>query len=749
MNRVSRFVLILTIAASGLLVSQRGQSQDPGVRAPDGVRASEDGKGKSGDQGVRAPGESSEKGNDASTRKPASGAGEGKSKTPHLDEIVVTATRTDERLRNVPVNVEVIKARDIEETGDVSLADVLGKRVTGNYMKYQGGLSVNGMRGFNNDVFGDELKGHVLVLIDGHRLGSANLAKIPPEMIERIEVIKGPASSLYGALAMGGVINIITKKGKGPLYAGVKGEAGSFNYLKGAGWAGGMISDWASFHVFGSRMAMGDYRTDDYGTVHNSWQRDWHTGGNLTFYIGQKQTLRFGFSYSDMTSGFPEWRYTRGVYDKEKYDHYVQDETFVYLEYDQNNRQYNHRERAHADAEYNLKALNDKIQWRSMVYYLRDFNKTNYGDIYLNQKPEDYAYSSDDQTWGTDQQFTFVVPYNKIVVGYTGEHLKRITRNKEAGKSATPFVPSMESRTNSGYAEDMVSLFDERLIFVIGGRYDSYEVNLLKPATGSYASFSRTKRTFQNFSPRGGVVVRPLEWFRLRGNIGASFRPPTPEELAAEYELAWDRWLGNKDLKPESGYTRETGFDISLRSFTFGATYFFTYAKNMIQKSGDKTEYQGKQWTTWENVGAVEIEGYDVFASIAAGKLLELPVDLDLSSSATFNRRYRNMITNADLMFVADQEVKSSLRVGYKQASVTLFHVYVGTQNVYNWDDPYNSCVEIKDPFYYFDLTFQWHISKHVKIDGGIFNLTNRDYEWVRTYPMPERNYKLGVTGTL
>ena len=132
-----------------------------------------------------------------------------------LGEIVVTPTKTKEKISDIPNHVEVITRDEIENYRETTGADIVGKRITGHYHNYGGLLKPIGLRGFQTETHGDDIKGRVLILVDGHRIGTGNLAKISPDMVERIEVIKGPASALYDAAAMGGVINIITRKGEG------------------------------------------------------------------------------------------------------------------------------------------------------------------------------------------------------------------------------------------------------------------------------------------------------------------------------------------------------------------------------------------------------------------------------------------------------------------------------------------------------------------------------------------------------
>jgi vitamin B12 transporter len=141
-------------------------------------------------------------------------------------ETVVTAGRIEQRLADALRSIVVITARDIEASGQLSLAQVL---------QQFGGVetAVSGGIGSATSIF---LRGsnsaHALVLVDGVRLGSATLGttaleNIPLAQIERIEIVSGPASGLYGSDAIGGVIQVFTKSGRHSPGASVTAGAGS------------------------------------------------------------------------------------------------------------------------------------------------------------------------------------------------------------------------------------------------------------------------------------------------------------------------------------------------------------------------------------------------------------------------------------------------------------------------------------------------------------------------------------------
>ncbi len=166
-----------------------------------------------------------------------------------MEEVVVTATRDTQETRKVPANVTVITAEEIEKSGATTIVEALDKLESIQFRTYSGNASQAyiDMRG----IGGDNPFGKTLVMLDGRRLNRTDMAsinwmEIPVNNIERIEIVRGPDSVLYGDAAIGGVINIITKKGEGePKFnasvlmgsyglnderVGVTGATGKWNY---------------------------------------------------------------------------------------------------------------------------------------------------------------------------------------------------------------------------------------------------------------------------------------------------------------------------------------------------------------------------------------------------------------------------------------------------------------------------------------------------------------------------------------
>src|SRR5262245_43407048 len=145
-----------------------------------------------------------------------------------LDPVVVTATKLETRAEQLGATVTVIPGDDVPRYHYETVEDVL-RTVPGVEIRRSGSIgktSSISIRGANPN--------QVQVLVDGVRVkspttGQADLSDISPDLIERIEVIRGPQSTLYGADAIGGVVNFITKKGKGPFSATVEQQIGNYD----------------------------------------------------------------------------------------------------------------------------------------------------------------------------------------------------------------------------------------------------------------------------------------------------------------------------------------------------------------------------------------------------------------------------------------------------------------------------------------------------------------------------------------
>ncbi|MBA3903944.1 MAG: TonB-dependent receptor [Rhodocyclaceae bacterium] len=176
--------------------------------------------------------------------------------------VVVTATRQQQRVNELLGDVSVIAREEIEQAGQASVEQLLATRPGIEY-------AANGGPGTNSSIF---IRGananHTLVLIDGQRVGSASsgsaaFSRIPLSQIDRIEILRGPASSLYGADAVGGVIQVFTRRGEGAPRFNASAGYGTYNTTDtGAGVSGG--TDTVSYSL-----QAGYYETGGFSAIRN------------------------------------------------------------------------------------------------------------------------------------------------------------------------------------------------------------------------------------------------------------------------------------------------------------------------------------------------------------------------------------------------------------------------------------------------------------------------------------------------
>lgn len=214
-----------------------------------------------------------------------------------LDQVVVTATRSPSKLDQLVADVTVIDREELTRSEGLSLVEILSK---------QSGIqfSSNGGLGKNSSLFIRGLESrHTMLLVDGIRVGSAttgtpSLDNLPLSTIERIEIVRGPMASIYGSNAMGGVIQVFTRRAKAGLSPNVSATIGSKEYGKLAGgvaWSHGafdaavqvqrLVTD--GFSATNARVPFGNYDPDvdgfrqTGGSLRAGWQlsKDWRLEG--------------------------------------------------------------------------------------------------------------------------------------------------------------------------------------------------------------------------------------------------------------------------------------------------------------------------------------------------------------------------------------------------------------------------------------------------------------------------------------
>ena len=644
-----------------------------------------------------------------------------------LEEVVVTATRMTERPIDVPANVEVITRDEIEMSGATNVGDLIGKHITGHYHNYGGLLSPVGLRGFRTEAHGDDTKGYVLILVDGHRVGTGNAAKLNLDRIERVEVIKGPASALYGSAAMGGVINLITRKGEGKPSITLSGDYGSFSYSKGLISGGGEVNERFRFYATASYEGVGNYDDPEFGTVYNSENNKNNFGMNLTYTFTPSHRLRLGGNYADLEGENPKWK-----------------DNATYSSYDKDTCQNSDKSHGYADLEYNGDFFANRVHWRGLGYYLWDRNRWNSG--FPDPKDDQSKYT--DTTRGTDHQFTWnIVPWDTLVFGFNLEKLEKDSEAVSGGQPSAPYTPGMGYDSQAYFLQNALYLREDRVNIVGAVRYDRFDVSTLRPGTGHFAMFNEKSEAYGHVSSKLGIGVKFFdELLRVRANMGDGFKSPSADQLSAQYLGPTNiTYMGNPDLDPETSRTYDLGFDVFHDAFTLKAGYFHTdYEDKIVQTP---MTLNGQPAVTWKNSGKAEIAGFDLNLEWWLGQSFDWAWDVSLWSNATFNTTKEDKESGKDLLYISDYEVKNGLNLTYGGFSSQLSCSVLGPQMITDYDN-YPYLDEKKNNFNFWDLTMRYRFAKRWEVRLSVLNLFNDRVEWVRGYLMPERNYRVGVSCT-
>jgi vitamin B12 transporter len=480
------------------------------------------------------------------------------------ESVVVTGRRVETRLAETPQKIEVVGAKDIERSVAADITDVLKKNAGVDVVQYSGVLSGIGIRGFRPEISG--INKRSLLLVDGRPSGVTNLATLLLDNVERIEVLKGPASAVYGASAMGGVVNVITRHSRGPVRAGGRVAFGSFNVSEFAGKAGGSLGRRVDFDVNGSafnqrddyRMGSGavrpatSYRTyDGSARLGVDLSSAWRLDGHVNVYRGRDINTP-----GDVFSGVS----AQGRKDLERISEdarlsgqvgrHLMSATF-----------YKAREEGHLSNVTTSNPLDGPY-----LPYLTFENQFGWRGLQARD------------VWGWSRA-------NSLVVGLDYEQVTSESRSfTRTGAGQAPFSADNQKETVGVYAENTLTLRGGRTVLSFGGRVDRIGVDTLD--TPLKTNFTPSTTTFTVFNPSVGVKQELLPGLRVHATAGRAFVPADATALTGyTTSVVSGRTQinqGNPDLRPERSVSFDAGLEWFSSSSHLDVTYFQTTVTDRV-----------------------------------------------------------------------------------------------------------------------------------------------------------------------
>lgn len=513
-----------------------------------------------------------------------------------LDKVVTTATLTEQEAGSVPAFTSVITADDIASTSVSSLADLLRESV--------------GVNNFSNALGRDELQirglggEYTLILVNGKRVSSgAAFAKgsdvdynsIPLSAIERVEIIRGPMSSIYGADAIGGVLNIITKKAQDEFRSSVSAEYRNVTsgvdgdqYRLSATTQGQLSEQLSMSLAAGQNYQDAWFANESDKDADEAPKREQKKSRNLfssfAYQLNEQQSVELDIGYNNDQR--PLGTYSSGPRTREQ-------------------------ELTRLDVTLTHKGAFD---WGSTTAFIKheDADVKDFNSSY--DAPE--THKTKEKNLYAKAYAAATVGINSVVAGvdYRHQNIEDVTTYMQTGKLT---IDEMAL-----FAQDDIAVTND-LKLTLGGRYDSHEI------------FG------ENFSPKAYVVYQLADGITLKGGVSEAFKAPDGSYLSPEYSViscGGGCYLsGNPDLKAETSVNYEAGIEISQALWDLSVAWFHNDIDDLIDREITYDEVSGSATAAeWVNVAEATTKGLEASGSV------------DVASALRLSANYTRLITEAD-----------------------------------------------------------------------------------------------------
>jgi len=665
-------------------------------------------------------------------------------------KVVSIATKTEKNVDGVAATVQVITQKEIEQLGADNLKDILQK-TAGLVVQYGTFPSASSKSKASISIRGMSANG-TLFLLDGRRLAGEvanpyDLDRIPASIIERIEIVKGPMSSLYGADAVGGVINIITKRPTKDLEVdanarygvseegeaqtlnlglSVQGKKDAFAYSAYASmittdpytqsenadvWApapGGTKSKPSNAAGFPAATVTAIKKIQDNYLTDVTYREDstiYTLGSRLAYDITPDLVLGFDVNY------FSEER--DGSYVGYFHPSNIQNPSDATKNLPMYNVPVNSKdENSRLDLSLDLRYQATEDLTLTTRIYSSQYEKSNSTTA---QNWADMGYTSEAASAqnGMDAEVDLKVADISATYLLTENHL--ITAGaeyREEARKASVFTNSSDLTEEkvdyqSLYIQDEWSA-TEKLSVILGARYDAI-------------STADNKPTF-----RIGGVYAFDELANLRANFAQGYRTPDLRELYINKQTPNGLQIGSEvlgyDLKPESVNAYELGLAGHNEKFNYDVVVYYNQVSNMIDQV--TSTYNGNAVYTFENIANANTYGMEL--TLAYDILKNLNANLYWSELRTENES-----TKQALEYQPESMVRVSLNYKpIKTLSLGAIATYVGSQyytKVINLGAPTETSVpdSLTDAYTLIDFNVDYKLSKMFGLYGGINNVAN------------------------
>lgn len=554
-----------------------------------------------------------------------------------LKEVTVTSSKYDKNINDLPYSAAAQTKYEIREVPSVSVPELL---------QFEPGITLvrDGIWGSDISIRGLS-RANIVTLVDGDRIEtatdlSARLALIDENDIERIEVIKGAASTLYGSGATGGIINIITKaadyQNKFYMNGNYYGAYNSVNnYFSNGLTVYSGAENWTAKITATARKA--DNVSTPAGTLQNSQFRDYAFSSSLQIKTFANQEAKFEFQqFKAQDVGIP------GAYplftNVAKVTYPVETRKLFSGEYLFNNL-------TESLNKLSIKYFHQFVfrDVENIPYITQNVKGTN-GQPNKKVSVLEVAPQANHNTDSFQSQANFTLSKTNLFIAgidywkrnYTGQRAKyqKIQLIKPSTDSVlqTNYVeivdkPLPDARFNSAgiYLQDDILLMNDRLDITLGARYDFIWTSNDK----TYSPLYQITNGVINYSPAGqflmwdaqkdqnksytyslGALYSLTQDLKLSMNFSHSFRSPSLEERYQYIDQGSFISLGNPDLQPEKGYFIDAGLRLQRENLSISGSVYTNFMTDLVSQI--QSTYEGRNALVLINVGKAFLYGFDL-----------------------------------------------------------------------------------------------------------------------------------------
>ncbi|MFA7084351.1 MAG: TonB-dependent receptor [Arcobacteraceae bacterium] len=640
-----------------------------------------------------------------------------------LEEVTITsATKTKKNIDGVTASVEVVTSEDIKKIAASTLKQVFEKipSLNAQYGRFphpsaasKASISIRGV-GSNG----------TLILLDGKRLSGETespyeLNRIPASMIERIEIVKGSMSTLYGSDAIGGVINVITKKAtKQSSTLDIKyGSNGSgeakeknLNFV-----TTGSVED-TRYKLFGSFIDTTSYSlkksykqvatNPNTGTVMPANPQHGISGQSDVTYLNESTIKSVGTRVEhDINDAL-----TVGL----DINYFTEDNEGVYLGAAKFSggglikntpvKSIDENKRLDISTDLNY-IISDNLQ-TSLKYYRSDYKKRNETTPLNFTGPVNTKFSANVTIDNIESVTTYALNEANLITA--GLDYRKETRDSSAinpDPTSVEFI-TKEVTYKSAFIQDEIAI-NESLNATLGARYD-------------HISNANNKVTFQ-----AGVVQKLNETTNVRANYAQGYRTPDIAELYVVSpsfkngkrlgaEVVYGPKGASYDLKPEESQSFEVALNNRYYSLFSEIVLFHTQIKDKIELVTYNNANNATRYYTSENIDKVEITGAELSLDYAFYDNLNSSLNITYLDT-------KDKATNKELIFTP--KVSASLGVDYKITENLSTHAilrYIGKQHLDTQNSTKSDAYMLSDASLNYDFDKQWSVY------GGINNIGDK-----------------------